>query len=115
METDNAIVHSDTGTSNDPCATPPGAAGEVGVDHAGDGDRPGSGAAAAPAGVNHPRYASVRRADQGEPFASYDIVDNLVGAERVLAYAVRYRPAQEIVIALNESWKAALAEVLDHC
>ena len=47
-----------------------------------------------------PKYAMVPRGDHGL-HATYDIVDNSVGAERVLACWVRYEPALEIVDALN--------------
>ena len=48
-----------------------------------------------------PKYAMVPRGDRHTLHATYDIVDNSVGAERVLADSVRYEPALEIVDALN--------------
>ena len=61
-------------------------------------------------GTDRPRYAMVRNPIYEQhmqqkypdtPWAFYDIVDNQVGAERVLAYGVRYKAALEIVGALN--------------
>jgi hypothetical protein len=54
---------------------------------------------------NRPRYAFVPRGDQGASDALYDIVDNGRGAEEVMAYCVRYKPAVDIVDALNEREK----------
>ena len=57
--------------------------------------------------MNRPRYAYVRNPnhDHGQPHASYDIVDNAQGSERVMAYNVRLEPAVDIVDALNEREK----------
>jgi hypothetical protein len=47
------------------------------------------------------RYAFVRSDGPSDEQSLYDIVDNKGGAERVLAYRVRHKPALEIVSALN--------------
>lgn len=52
------------------------------------------------ASKNHPRYAMVIHPHEGI-HALYDIVDNSVGSEQVLAYAVRREPAVKILEALN--------------
>jgi len=54
---------------------------------------------------NRSRYSFVQTQDAG-PYALYDIVDNLAGAEQVLAYRVRREPALDIVGALNEREEA---------
>ena len=59
--------------------------------------------------MNRPRYAYVRNPnhDHGQPHASYDIVDNAQGSERVMAYNVRFEPAVEIVDATQRAGETA--------